>query len=218
MKEESFIPKTCEECINSKYKLEKPSCAYEQGMEHKRAYTYFKKTYSISLQQHLDAMAAMKKQKEECLEKIKNQASKMIALRKALDIDSILGKIIDLNGRIDEIENGETIEKIIEDRDRILKPPKEEPDEYERKIVKREQPKQTHYERKPEKKEKTKKAIPLKDRGWLMYVRNTKKENVERYVNQLKREQPELDDSQIKISVNAAGNYMIRYTLNQEIA
>lgn len=208
-----FIPRSCEECINSKYKLEKPDCAYEQGLEHKRTYAYFKKTYNIALQQHLDAMLTLKRQKEECLEKIKTQATKMISLRKALDIDSILNKIGDLSGRIEEIENGDGVEKIIEDRDRILAPPRGMPEAYERRTVK----KDTQPETKREMPKRKTKTIPLKDRGWLMYVRNTKKENVEQYVNQLKAEKPELADNQIKISVNAAGNYMIRYTLNQDI-
>jgi len=211
---DNFIPKTCEECIKSKYKLQKPDCAYEQGLEHKKTYTYFKTTYNIKLQQHLDAMMVLKAQKEECLEKIKAQASKMISLRRALDIDSILGKIGDLNERIDDIENGDIPVAQIEDKDRILAPPKAEPEAYERKIVKQAKPK-------PKEKPQTKKkqeTTPLKDRGWLMYVRNTKKENVEKYVGQLKDEHPELTDDQIKISINAAGNYMIRYTLNPDIA
>lgn len=222
MAEEKLIPKTCQDCINSRYKLEKPSCAYEQGLEHKRTYSYFKKTYGISLQQHLDAMTGLKRQKDDCLRQVIQQAQKMLALRRALDIDNILGRIVDLNSRIDEIENDEKMEKIIPDRERILKPPKETPDEYERRFVKRDKPKEPEKpkpeEKKPETKKKTSEALPLKDRGWLMYVRNTKKDNVERYVKQLKQEQPDLKDGQIKISVNAAGNYMIRYTLNPDIS
>jgi len=216
MTTDTFIPRSCEECIKSKYKLQKPDCAYEQGLEHKKTYAYFKSTYNLNIKQHLDSMITLKKQREECLEHIKGQASRMIALRKALDIDSLIGKIVDLNERIEDIENYGKKEKKIDYKDRILAPPKEEPDAYERKIVKQAKP--IHKDETKKKEDDAKDATPLKDRGWLMYVRNTKKENVERYVSQLKAEHPELTDDQIKISVNAVGNYMVRYTLNPDLS
>jgi hypothetical protein len=214
MAEPDFIPKNCKECINSKYKLEKPNCAYEQGVEHKNTYKYFKKTYDITIQQHLDMMMSLKKYREECLEKIRQQAIKLSSVRKALDIDNILSKIDGLSTRIIEIENGGKPEiKTIKEQDRILTPPKDTPEAFERYMVKKEKKPEVSREQTKEKRT----PMPLKDRGWLMYVRNTKKENIEQYVNQLKAEKPGITDDQIKISVNAAGNYMIRYTLNPDI-
>jgi hypothetical protein len=205
------IPKTCEECIKSRYKLPKPDCAYEQGLEHKKTYSYFKKTYDTTVTQHLDEMQKLKRKREQCLSQIKTQASKMLALKRALNIDGIMDTINNLNERIDDIEENGAPTDDLQEHNRILSPHKTEPNAYEKKVVNRSK------KDKP-KKEKSKKKIPLKDRGWLMYVRNTKKENVDKYIERLKEEHPEVTDNQIKVSINAAGNYMIRYTNNPDMA
>ena len=205
------VPKTCSECIKSKYKLPKPQCIHEQGLEHKKAYTYFKTIYSIPIPQHLDIMQRIKRQREVCLRQIQEEATKMLTLRRALDIDSILSRIGSLNDRIDDIEDNDHYIPQIEDKDRILASPHEQkPGEtITKNIVK-------PIEQKPSK-PKEDKSTSLKDRGWLMYVRNLKKNKIESYVKKLKEEHADLPDKQIKITLNKSGNYMIRYTLNQNL-
>ena len=220
--DKEFIPKTCEECIKSKYKLPKPSCSYEHGLDHKRSYEYFKNIYHVELPQHLEAMMLLKQQKEQCLEQIQVQAMKMVQLRKMLNIDDILGKIGELSTKVCDIEtNGGSI-KSSED-DRILASPQKKigQESVTKKVIRHESTptlKEKHEQKSEDNNNNNKGALPLKDRGWLMYIRNCKKEKLQDYTNKLKSEQPELTDNQIKISVNAAGNYMIRYTLNPELA
>ena len=226
-KEKEFIPKACEECIKSKYKLPKPDCAYEQGLEHKRTYEYFKNTYGVTLPQHLEALSILKERKAQCLEKIKDQVTRMVSLRRGLGIDNILGLVNDLNSRMDQMENNGD-KSYYDDRDRILASPKVHSTEEQttKKFVKEqkepEKTKEPEFINKPEKnKPKKKKAsdtLDMKERGWLMYIRNCKKEKVDYYVGKLRKEHPDLSDKQIKISTNAAGNYMIRYTLNPDMA
>jgi len=207
------VPTTCSDCIKSKYKLPKPQCVYEQGLEHKKTYTYFKSVYSIPIPQHLESMQRLKRQRDVCLRQIQEEATKMITLRKGLGIDILLNKFETLNERIDDIENSEIDQYHIEDKDRILAAPHEAgPGEtIKKKIIKPAEP----VEQKIPEKHISKAA---KDRGWLMYVRNIKKNKINEYVAKLKQKHPELIDGQIKITLNKAGNYMIRYTLNPNLA
>jgi hypothetical protein len=221
--DKEFVPKTCDECIKSKYKLPKPACSHEHGLDHKRSYEYFKNIYNVELPQHLEAMALLKQQKEQCLEQIQVQAMKMVQLRKMLNIDDILGKIGELSTKVCDIEtNGGSI-KSSED-DRILASPQKKvgQESVTKKVIRHESApilKEHRHDEKIEGNENNnKEALPLKDRGWLMYIRNCKKDKLQDYTDALKAEHPDLTENQIKISVNAAGNYMIRYTLNPELA
>lgn len=217
--DKEFVPKTCDECIKSKYKLPKPSCSHEHGLDHKKSYEYFKNIYHVELPQHLEAMALLKSQKEQCLEQIQLQAMKMVQLRKMLNIDDILGKIGELSTKVCDIEtNGGSI-KSSED-DRILASPQKKvgQESVTKKVIRHESVPMLKEMQELPKENNNKEPLQLKDRGWLMYIRNCKKEKLQDYTNQLKGEHPELTENQIKMSVNAAGNYMIRYTLNPDLA
>ena len=223
--EKEFVPKTCDECIKSKYKLPKPTCAYEHGLDHKRSYEYFKNVYKVELPQHLEAMSILRQSKAECLEQIQQTAMKMVALRRALDIDSILGKIGELSTRVCDIEENGGKLTLGDDSDRILASPQKKTgtETVTKKVIKHEstpvlKEKKETVETNNENNSNEKSSLPLKDRGWLMYIRNCKKDKLENYVEQLRNEHPELTEKQIKISLNAAGNYMIRYTMNPEMA
>jgi hypothetical protein len=210
------VPTSCKECFNSKFKLPKPQCAHEQGLEHKKTYEYFKTVYGVPIQQHLDAMHVLKRQRDLCIKQIQEQATQMITMRRALDIDNILRHVVSLNERIETIEkNGVST---YSDTERILATPKEQSSSEESTTTK--------IIRVPTiSKEVGRKApigneedISLKNRGWLMYVRNVKKEKIKDYLDKLKSEFPDLTDKQIKVTVNKAGNNMIRYTLNPNLA
>jgi hypothetical protein len=218
--DKEFVPKTCDECIKSRYKLPKPNCSHEQGLDHKRSYEFFKNVYKVELPQHLEAMHILKDRRVECLEQIQQQVVKMVSLRRALDIDTMLTKISDLSTRVCDMEENGGPKKETSDDDRILASPqrKGETEAVTKKVIKHEVT-PILKERQPAKKENNDaEPLPLKDRGWLMYVRNCKKDNLEDYANKLKQEHPDLSENQIKISLNAAGNYMIRYTLNPDLA
>ena len=210
------VPTTCKECFNSKFKLPKPQCAHEQGLEHKKTYEYFKTIYGVPIQQHLDAMHVLKRQRDLCLKQVQEQATQMISMRRTLDIDNILRAVVMLGERIETIEkNGAPA---YSDTERILAAPREQESTEESTTTK--------IIRVPTiVKEKEKKVpiqndedISLKNRGWLMYVRNVKKDKIKDYLDKLRGEFPELTDKQIKVTVNKAGNNMIRYTLNPNLA
>ena len=209
------VPTSCKDCIRSKFKLPKPQCAHEQGLEHKRTYEYFKTIYSVPIQQHLDAMHVLKRQREICLKGIQEQATQFLSMRRALDIDTILGRMVSMNERIDNIEkNGGPL---FAEEARILAAPKEQESPEEStttKIIR------VPAICKEDKKTPIKNSddLSLRNRGWLMYVRNVKKEKVQEYIKKLKTDFPQLTDKQIKITVNKTGNNMIRYTLNPNIA
>lgn len=210
------VPMTCKDCIRSKYKIPKPQCAHEQGLEHKKTYEYFKAIYGVPIQQHLDAMHVLKRQRELCLKQIQEQATQMITMRRALDIDNILRHVVSLNERIETIEKNGGPE--YSDAERILAMPKEQ--------TSSEESTTTKIIRVPTISKETAKKVPvgndedvsLKNRGWLMYVRNVKKDRIKEYIDKLKDEFPELTDKQIKVAVNKTGNNMIRYTLNPNLA
>jgi hypothetical protein len=219
---EEFVPRTCEECIKSKYKLPKPQCAYEQGMTHKKTYQYFQNVYGVEIPQHLEAMHILKERKQACLVKVQEQVRRVVTLRRALDTDNILGKIGTLSERIEDIEKDYTL-PVIDETNRILSPPKSHDETTVTRVERKPPQKKTPsiddgLDRDiPERKKKNDMSLSMKDRGWLMYIRNCKKDNIKSYVAKLKKEHPDIADKQIKISTNATGNYMIRYTLNPNI-
>jgi hypothetical protein len=211
------VPTTCKECFNSKFKLSKPQCAHEQGLEHKKTYEYFKTVYGVPIQQHLDAMHVLKRQRDQCLKQVQEQATQMISMRRTLDIDNILRAVMVLGERIETIEkNGVST---YSETERILATPKEQSSTEESTTTKiiRVPTISKEVERKVPI-HKNDEDISLKNRGWLMYVRNVKKEKINDYLDKLKDEFPELTDKQIKVTVNKAGNNMIRYTLNPNLA
>ena len=211
------VPTTCKECYNSRFKLPKPQCAHEQGLEHKKTYEYFKTIYGVPIQQHLDAMHVLKRQRDACIRGIQEQATQMITMRRALDIDNILRNVVALNERIETMEkNGATT---YSEAERILAAPKEQSPSEESTTTKIIRVPNVHKEiTRNVPINRTDEDISLKNRGWLMYVRNVKKDKIEEYIKKLRDEFPGLTDKQIKVTVNKAGNNMIRYTLNPNLA
>jgi len=211
--DKEFIPKSCDECIKSKYKRPEPYCAHEQGIKHKKTYLFFKNNYGVEIQQHLDEMQKLLPKKEQCLHEIQQQAREMITLRSGLGIDKIFSSISKLNDRVNDIESNDLSD---ETRDRILASPERSSDEEQTTRTVIPKKKKQQPEHKPQK-EKPKKKLSMAERGWLTYIRNCKKENVKKYVEKLKEEHPNLPDDQIDIGINGSGNRMIRYTLNPDL-
>jgi hypothetical protein len=210
------VPTSCKECFNSRFKLPKPQCAHEQGLEHKKTYEYFKTVYGVPIQQHLDAMHVLKRQRDLCIKQIQDQATQMIQMRRALDIDNILRHVVSLNERIETIEKNGMAE--FSEAERILAAPKEQTSSEESittKIIRVPSISKEVGRKVPVRNDED---ISLKNRGWLMFVRNVKKEKIQEYLDKLKGDFPELTDKQIKVTVNKAGNNMIRYTLNPNLA
>jgi len=215
--EKDFIPRSCDECIKSKYKRPMPDCAHEQGIAHKKTYKFFIDQYGITIGQHVEEMKRCKQAREMCLQEIQQQAREMLTLRQGLGIDQLFSSITHLVDRVDHLED--STQAIDDTRDRILSPPGHLSDEEtttRKTIVKKKKPKKYEEPEKPIKKES--KNLTMAERGWLTYIRNCKKENVKKYVNELKEKHPEITDEQIDVGVNSAGNRMIRYTLNPDLA
>jgi putative IMPACT (imprinted ancient) family translation regulator len=221
--DKDFIPRSCDECIKSKYKRPMPDCAHEQGIAHKKTYKFFLDKYGITINQHVEEMKRCKQEREQCLQQIQQQAREMVALRQGLGIDQIFSSISKLSERVNDIENNDAGN---ESKDRILAYPKHATDEEQttKTIIqkKRKEPQTESMKAKEPDAEKQpkepKKNLSMAERGWLTYIRNCKKENVKKYVDQLKKEHPDITDNQIDIGINGAGNRMIRYTLNPDLA
>lgn len=208
--DKEYIPRSCEECIKSKYKRPLPDCAHEQGIAHKKTYKFFKEKYGVEIPQHLEEMKRCKQQREQCLQQIQQQAREMVSLRQGLGIDQLLNNLTKLNDRVNDLEDS-ALNIDGNTHDRILASPDKDRDEETttKTIIAKKKKK------KPEKKDKN---LSMAERGWLTYIRNCKKENVKKYVKELKDKHPDITDNQIDIGINGAGNRMIRYTLNPDLA
>lgn len=212
--DKDFIPRSCEECIKSKYKRQTPDCPFEQGKAHKKTFLYFKKTYGVEIPQHIDEMKRLQQEKERCLQQVQQQAREMVSLKRGLGIDRLLDMLGTLDDRVNDLEeNTDGLDEEL--RDRILAAPQKSSSEEQttKKVLHKKQAPEEH-----EHTEHQKKKLSRAERGWLTYIRNCKKENVKKYVEQLKEEHPEVSDEQIDIGINGSGNRMIRYTLNPDIA
>jgi len=190
------IPTTCNECFKSQFKKPKPECHYEKAYHLQKLSEFFKDELKLDLNIDVDmVLQQLHPLAQQCLSEIQVKAQSLIPLIKINELANLMNK---MTTDIEKIKNNQVIT----------------PSDPESPIFRKEKNVESPVQdvKKPEIKIATKEKQPKS--GWLKYQRNVKKENLEKFLNKLKKAHPQIAD-EVDLVIDGEKSELVKVRLNK---